>query len=122
MPTQDFNVGSDATLDIIDPVQGLQRFRIVTSFEHDPIYKNLESIGIDGANRFAEIPAGHKLTFELDRADGSVDAYFCNVEQNYYNGSTLANVSITKTVRERNGSVSQYRFKGVAMKLAKGGK
>lgn len=121
MPAQEYNIGRDVTLDIVDPVQGLLRFKLMTSFEGTPKYKSLESNPLDGVPRFAEIPAGHEVVFEFDRADSNADDYFCAQEENYFNGIAIPNASITETVREVNQSISQYRYSGVALSLTKSG-
>lgn len=121
MPAQEFNIGRDVTLDIIDPVQGVLRFKLMTSFKGTPKYKDLESGALDGVPRFASIPAGHETVFEFDRADSRADDYFCAQEENYFNGVAIQNASITETVREVNGSISQYRYSGVALSLTESG-
>lgn len=121
MPAQEFNIGRDVTLDIVDPTQGPLRFKLVTSFEGTPKYKELESGALDGVPRFAYLPAGHELVFEFDRADNRADDYFCRIEQNYFNGAVTPNVTITETVQEVNGAISQYRYTGVALSLTKTG-
>ena len=121
MPANGFNVGRDLTLDIIDPVQGVLRFKIITETDHTPIYKSVESHGMDGNPRFAELPAGHELKFKFDRGTSAADDYFCNAEQNYFNGQTLPGVSVTETITEASGAVTQYRFTNGALKLESGG-
>lgn len=121
MPAQEFNIGRDVTLDIIDPVQGPLRFKLMTSFDGTPKYKSLESNPLDGVPRFAEIPAGHEIVFEFDRADSRADDYFCAQEENYFAGRAIPNASITETVTEVNGAISQYRYTGVALSLTKSG-
>jgi hypothetical protein len=122
MSANGFNVGRDLTLDIVDPVQGVVRFKILTDFDHAPIYKSLESHALDGEPRFAELPAGHDLKFGFDRADSTVDDYFCAQEVNYFSGQPVTNVSIIETITEVSGAVTSYRFTRVAMKLSNGGK
>lgn len=121
MPVNGFNIGKDVTLDIVDAVQGPLRFKIKTRFEADPEYKDLRSEALDGVNRFGYVPAGHKLTFEFDRGDARVDDYFAARESDYFNGVVLPNVSVTETISNPDGSVSQYRYTDVALKLDKSG-
>ena len=121
MPANGFNVGRDVTLDIIDPVRGPVRFPIRTGWKADPTYADLTSIGLDGINRHAHLPTGHTITLDLDRKDASVNDYFVQSETDYFNGVALGNVSITETIQAADGSLSQYRYLNVALKLTNGG-
>lgn len=121
MPANAFSVGRDVVLDIIDPTLGLQRFPIKTGWKADPEYADLTSVALDGVNRFAHLPKGHKLTLNLDRRDSSVKDYFATIETNYFNGQPLGNVSITETITNVDGSISVFRYLNVALKLTNGG-
>lgn len=121
MPANGYNIGRDLTLDIVDPVQGVLRFPLITSYKHTPKYKSLESNALDGIPRFSELPAGHELAVELDRASSRANDYFCATEVNYFNGVPNPQVSITETIVEVSGAVSQYRFTNCALSLADGG-
>lgn len=121
MPANGFNIGRDLTLDIVDPANGVQRWRIITSSDFEPEYKELRSEAMDGTNRFAYLPAGHKLSFQFDRGDSSVDDYFVAREADYFNGVPIPACTITETITNPDSSVSQYRYSGVALKLTKRG-
>lgn len=121
MPAKDFNIGRDVTLDIFDPQQGLLRFKLMTEFDQEPQYKHLESHALDGVPRFAAVPYGHKLNFTFDRGSSDADDYFCQQEQNYFDGQILPQVSITETISEASGAISQYRYTNVCLYFTKGG-
>lgn len=121
MPANGYNIGRDVALDVVDPVQGVLRFKLITAFDHTPKYKSLESNALDGVPRFSELSAGHEVTFEFDRGSSLADDYFCAQELNYFNGVPSPSVSITETITEVNGAITQYRYTGVALSLAKGG-
>lgn len=113
----EFNIGRDVSIDIIDPQRGPIRFAIKTGWSATPDYDNPESKGLDGENRSMSIPNGHRLTMNLDRKDSSVEDYFADNEARYFNNELLPNVSVTETIRERNGSISQYRYTDVSLTL-----
>lgn len=115
-----FNVGKDVTLDIIGP-NGPLRFNIVTMFTSKPAYKSLDSKGLDGIDRYDDLPAGWSGDFTLDRADSVVDDFFAQKEANFYSGLSSNLVSVTETITEVNGAVSQYRYQGVALTLQDAG-
>ncbi len=115
-----YNVGADNTLVITGP-NGLMLPKIITGFKFNQEAQELKSTGMDGVIRYGMIPQGWKGSFSVDRGDSTLDDLFAQMEQGYYNGGGLFAFAITQTIQEANGSVSQYRFEGVALKLASGG-
>jgi hypothetical protein len=109
-----FNIGKDVTLDVIGP-NGPLRFNIITGFECKPSYKSVDSKGLDGLDRFDDFPAGWSGSFSIDRSDSTVDDFFAQKEANFYAGNSSTPCTITETITEINGSVSQYRYTGVAL-------
>lgn len=70
---------------------------------------------------FAEAPNGWKGTFDFDRTSQAIDIYFANFEADYYAGGNPVNGTITQTIAEADGSVTQFLFEGVAMKISQSG-
>lgn len=116
MPANGYNLGKDVTLDIVTAT-GMLRPKIKTGFSSRQETHSIQIMGLDGVNRFDELPAGWSGTFDLDRGDSSVDDYFANAEANYYNGAPTPIVTITETIQEVTGGISQYRYTGVVLKL-----
>lgn len=116
MPANEFNIGRDVALDFIDPLFGPQRFAIKTGFESTPQYDDVNSKGLDGVMRSDAIPSGHRLTMDLDRGNGEVDAYFTRREAAYFNNQAVPLVTVTETVQEVGGGVSVYRYTGCSVK------
>lgn len=121
MAENDTNMGRDVVLNIMDPRRGLMRFGLMTGFDSKPQYNQLRSKALDGIPRFRNTPDGHRLTFNFDRQDRSIDDYFANVEEDYFNGAQLSEASITETITELDGSVSQWIYTGVSLTLTDGG-
>lgn len=120
MPANGFNIGKDVTLDIVTPT-GMLRPRIKTGFQSKQETHSIQVMGLDGVNRFDELPAGWSGTFDLDRGDSTVDDFFAQRETDYYNGASTPNITITETISEVSGAVSQYRYTGVILKLEDAG-
>lgn len=116
MASNDFNTGRDVSLDIIDPVDGPIRFNIKTGWTSEPQFDDMNSKGLDGVPRNDNVPNGHRLTMDIDRADPRLDDFFARREAAYFNGATVPLVTITETVKEISGAVSVYRYTGVALK------
>jgi hypothetical protein len=73
--------------------------------------------GLDGISRPVRFFDGWTGGFDLERQDSTVDDYFAQLEANYYAGLNEAPVSITETITEVSGAVTQYRYLGVLLKL-----
>ncbi len=117
MPTEDFSTGLDVALDIYDPVDNsISRIGGITRFRATPMTGDLESHTIDGEDRFGTTYRGWEMEIGYDRFDGLVDAYFAERERRYRAGLALQTVTVTQTIAERDGSVSQYRFERVTLK------
>lgn len=121
MPQNNFSIGKDISLDVVDPVQGVVRFDIKTAFESKPQYHDIASTGLDGLTRYAELPTGWDGSFTMDRSNSAVDDYFAAFEANYFAGVNALPITITETINEADGSISQYRYDGVVLKLEEAG-
>ena len=120
MPLNGFSVGRDISLDIIGP-SGPLRFNQVTGFDSKPDTTDQKIKGLDGITRHLRFPDGWSGSFSLERQDSTVDDYFAQVEANYYAGRNEQPITITETIREANGSISQYRYLQVLLKLDSAG-
>jgi len=121
MPSNSFNVGKDVTLQVVTPQGPLNLPVTTTGFESKPQYSKLRSKGLDGVNRGANIPDGWEGSITLDRSNSVVDDFFAAQEAGYYAGQNVLNATITETIREINGSVSQYRYIGVCLSFDEAG-
>lgn len=110
-----FSIGKDVSVDIVLQNGGHLILNQITAFDAKPKMKKLNSVGLDGVNRHATIPEGWSLSFEVDRADATMDDFWAQFEAAYYNGQTVFNATILETVQEADGSVSQFRYEGVAL-------
>lgn len=120
--TNGFTVGRDVLIDITLSTGPLRLPSTTTGFDAKQETKEINSHGLDGVNRFAELPAGWKGTVEMDRSDSTIDDYFAQLEADYYAGKLTSPATITETISEANGTVSQYRYIGVVFKFAEAGK
>jgi hypothetical protein len=64
--------------------------------------------------RFFDVCSG---TFDLERQDSKVYDYLAQLEANYYAGLNEQPVTITETITEVSGAVTQYRYLGVLLRL-----
>lgn len=122
MPINDFTLGHDVTVTIFDNnTRQLVRFPAQTGWQANPIYKNLKSSPLNAPPIFAEVPDGWRGSFDFDRTDNTIDVYFANFEAAYYAGGNPLNGSITETIQEDDGLVTQFTYVSVSMRLANSG-
>lgn len=121
MPLNNFSLGKDVTLDVITPQGPLQLPVTTTGFEAKPQYNKIRSKGLDGINRGANVPDGWEGSISLDRQNSAVDDFFAAQEAGYYAGQNVLSASITETMREPSGAVSQYRYVNVCLSFDEAG-
>lgn len=111
-----FNVGRDgAQLTIIDSLVGQVTINGIIRFDAKPAVVKLKSVGITGRIKYRTVPDGHELTFEIDRQDPSYEQYFANAEANYFAGLPPTAIFVTHTIKNLNGSISQYQYSDMAL-------
>jgi hypothetical protein len=116
MPMNGFTVGRDVSLSIVTSA-GPLRLSLLTGFNAKPSVTENRVKGLDGITRFLRFPDGWSGSFMIERQDSTVDDYFAKLESNYYAGINEQPCTITETITEPNGSVTQYRYTGVLLKL-----
>ena len=115
------SIGKDVSIDVTLPNGQILNIDKVTAFDAKQDTTALNSKGLDGIHRFAEIPDGWSGSITIDRAGPGVDNFFAAVEASYYATGTLNAVRITQTIQEDAGTITQYRFDGVALKFTDAG-
>jgi hypothetical protein len=115
MALNGFTIGRDVTLTIVTP-SGPLNLSLITGFQskQDTIDEKIK--GLDGITRYLRFFDAWSGRFTLDRRDSTLDDYFAQLESNYYQGLSEGGVSITETITEANGSVTQYRYISVLLK------
>lgn len=111
-----YSIGRDTTLTIVSAT-GPLRPAILTNFMSKQETADLKSTPLNGEPINNTIPQGWSGSFEFDRANSVIDDYFVAQEDGYYAGLKADQVTITETIREVNGGVSQYQYTNVTMKL-----
>jgi hypothetical protein len=72
---------------------------------------------IDGTVDRVRFFEGWTGTFMIERRDATLDQYFCQIESNYFSGIADGPISLTETITEQDGSISQFRYRKVLLKL-----
>lgn len=114
MPNQGFTIGRDIVIDVIGP-RGSVRIDGITTFSAKPIYDKQKHSAMNGVTKHLNNPDGWEGDIGYDRKNGKLDDYFAAREAEYYAGKDSEVVSITETITEENGSLSQYRYTEVSL-------
>jgi hypothetical protein len=120
MPQGKFNVGSDLGLTIVTSV-GKLTIDNLTSFKSKPDETVQKIVLVNGRTRHLRFLEGWSGSFDVERASAQIDSYFSLLEQNQKRGIREPAASITQTVREINGAISQFRYKGVVLSYTDAG-
>lgn len=109
------SIGRDISVHCVLPSGAQLQIDGITDFDRKPKQKKLESHGLDGIVRTATIPGTWTLSLGIDRNNHLLDDFFAAVEQAYFDGQTVNNVTISEIIVEPDGSVSTYRYEGVSL-------
>lgn len=114
MPMNGQTVGRDVSLDLYTS-KGILAIpaAAITKFDTTPVTTSTASKGLDAVTRYAVFPDGWKGSMDIDRMNGNLDTYWSQVEADFYGGVNQLPGTITETIQEPDGSVSQYRYTGV---------
>lgn len=122
MPINSQSIGKDVSIDIYTSRGSLNiPAAAITSFTSQPQTSSASSKGLDGETRNAVFPDGWQGTIEVDRMSGVLDSHWADYEADYHNGVNLQPGTITETIREPDGSISQYRYTKVVLNFTNAG-
>src|SRR6516164_1948698 len=107
MPVNGFSVGRDVTLTIVT-ASGPLNLNLITGFHSRQDTAEIKVKGLDGITRHARFFDGWTGGFDIERSDSTVDDYFARINEQPG--------TITETITEANGNVTQYRFLNVLLK------
>jgi hypothetical protein len=116
MPINGFSVGRDQSITINTPF-GVLAPSLITKFDSKQEHTEKKVKGIDGRVRSVVFPDGWTGTLEVDRQNSGLDDFFAQLEAAYYAGQNITTSTITQSIVEVSGAVSQYQYIGVNFKF-----
>jgi len=116
MPANGLSTGIDSKLSFVD-INGVQRFLIIESINAKEDATTGKVIAMDGTVRHPKFHEGWSGSFMLQRSDNSMDNYIALQEASYYQGADQVPMTITQTITEVDGSISQYQYTNVVINL-----
>ena len=118
MPVNNQSIGKDVSVVIITPTGSLNiPAAAITKFSTAPVTDNETRIGMDGVARFLVVPTSYKGSFDVDRMNSSIEDWWAGMEAAYFAGQNVTSGTITETISNPDGSISQYRYTGVVFDL-----
>lgn len=116
MPLNGYSAGRDVTTTIVTS-KGPLKFSQITGFhsKSDTVTGKVKKV--NGVTDHWRFPDGWTGGFDIERADSTADDYFAQLEADYYAGLNELPGTITETITEVDGSVSQFRYTGVLLTL-----
>lgn len=115
MPINGFSVSRDLSV-TISTSDGTLSPTLITNFQSKQDTTEKKVKGIDGRVRNVVFPDGWSGSFDFDRQDSSLDDFFAGLEANYFAGADIGTGTVTQTIANPDGSVSQYQYTGVSLK------
>ncbi len=121
MPSLGYTMGRDVAVDINTPT-GKLRIPKIMDFDSKPQLTTNKITPLNGITDELQIPTGWNGTITAKRMDGTLDDFWAQWEDNYFNGIDQQRGTITETITESDGTVSVYRYEGVSYHLTDAGK
>ena len=120
MPINSYSVGRDISYSVVTP-SGTLTLGGKTGYSVKPMYTEINHKGLSGLNVRGVIPDGWQIELQFDRTDPAVDAYFAQVEADYFNGVNQQGGTIFENVVEKDGSITSFRYTDVILKYDNAG-
>lgn len=115
MPMNGYSIGRDVTITITLPDGTALDLGKITKFTSKQETDTQKIKGLDGRTDQLRFFAGWTGSFEAERRGPEVDQYFADLEANYYAGGDEPPATITETILEPSGAVSQFRYERVVL-------
>lgn len=121
-----FTVGRDAQAVFIAPNGTRLDLSGLTEFTWKPKYQEAKSSPLNAPPIERFLPAGHSITFNIDRNGSAVEALVSAIENLWWavgsaDSGTSNNGTVFIYIQEADGSQTTLQFSGVSLKLANGG-
>lgn len=121
MASQDgLTSGQSATVNWTD-INGNKQYAILESFTYKEDADIPDETAMDGITRHPKFFKGWSGGAVYQRGNNVLDQYFAQQERIYYNGGDQIDLTITLTIKELNGAISQYQFVSAVMTMEDGG-
>ncbi len=115
MPNFGESYGRDIRLDINLPNGGILTLQEIESYDKKPDNHIDSFVNISGRKINNVIPQGGSGEITLKRVDSTVESFQAQYEANFYAGGQQLKGTITETISNPDGSISQFQVQGVSL-------
>lgn len=123
MSLNQLNFGHAVRVVITSPITGgLLTLTNITDFESKQNTEKVNSKPLNHPPIFAHTPNGWTGTFTFDRKDNTLDVFFADQEDAYWNNAITFSGDIFEYIRELDGTTSLFQYVGVTMTFDDAGK
>lgn len=122
MPQKGITLGPDCTITVRDANGEIISSSVVQDFDSSPNVEKKSVPFLDGNVIPVSFQMGYKGNFNIVRQNATLDTYFALKEAAYYNKTDIPSVTITQSVVESDGSITQYQFTQCDLTLNDAGK
>lgn len=120
MPINGISIGKDTQITLDDNNGNIVTTR-TKAFSAKAKYSSKETVALDGVNRHLNIPIGWEGSFDAERTSNALDLFINRLERIYTSGAPVPLITITQTIQEADGSVTQYQYNGSVITLDNAG-
>lgn len=119
MAVNGMTVGRDYTLVFYDPnTGGVVSFGDVQNFSITANKHDIKSSPYNGPPRFGYIPDGYKISFTITRTDSGLENFQLAANERFEDGVHEKAGYLNETVRDSDGTVTQYQYGGFVFWLS----
>lgn len=116
-----FTLGANATLHITDENGDVNLGLAIRDFQSKADNEVKKIPLMNGRTPSLEFKQGYSGSFTIVRQGPELDKYFAAQEARYYNGIFTSNITITQTIKEPDGSITQFQFVNVVLNFEDAG-
>lgn len=120
MPINGISSGKDLSVTINDTNGFVNTTRSKSISVKQNVIKETTK-ALDGITRHLNFPGGWEASFDFERTSSVIDDYILGIENKYYNGQNIPLITITFSIQESNGAISQYQLNGCVPHYEDGG-
>lgn len=120
MPVDGLDSGIQHKVSWIDST-GILRFQLIESFQSKEDATTNKHVQMNGEVRHPKFHMGWSGSFVLERSGDFMDSYIAAQEADYLRGIDQRPVTITETITEVDGTVSQWQYTNAVLTLENAG-
>ena len=119
MAVNGMSVGRDFSFVIYNPATGtIVDLGDVQSVKVTPMFHDVRSSPYNGQPKFGVIPDGYRLSFSITRTGGELENFQLAMNKRFNDGLSIAAAFINETVTNPDGTVNEYQYVGVSLKVS----